>query len=503
MKKITSVLFLFYCFSVGWAQTVPPCTLEITDAETFARDWTVIDVNSDVSANTWAYNDGNAMYAQDTRNAADDWLIAPAVTLEAGKAYKVSAYVKHDGMTFDKQKIELKIGTAPTVEGLTTRLVYDESFQSKLFVEKSGTFSPAENGVFYVGLHCYSGSYMGDLYFQKIVIEEAPVYPAQITDLSIVAGERGAMSATLSWTWPSSDHLGGALSNLSGAKIYRGTDLVATLDTATVGGKAGWIDSSIETAGNYKYKVVAYNTFGDSQGSATTVTSPWIGNDTPAAVADLVASAEDATVSLSFTPPTVGKNGGYIDTEALTYEIGRTPGGVLSESFSGPFPYIDEVPELGSYVYTVVAMFDGKASVSVASNKVVAGGAKELPYSESFDTESTLDLFTILSANGDNSTWKYESSKKMVQYWGGSDADEWLITPKLNLVAGKNYKLLFKTGLENAASEESYKDLSVTIGRAATAEAQSTRLFRDTIQSALMEERKRLSFLSPSRVDTI
>ena len=179
MKKITSVLFLFYCFSVGWAQTVPPCTLEITDAETFARDWTVIDVNSDVSANTWAYNDGNAMYTQDKSNAADDWLIAPAVTLEAGKAYKVSAYVKHSS-TFgsDKQKIELKIGMAPTVEGLTTRLVYDEFFQSKLFVEKSGTFSPAESGVFYVGLHCSSGSYMGDLYFQKIVIEEAPVYPS-------------------------------------------------------------------------------------------------------------------------------------------------------------------------------------------------------------------------------------------------------------------------------------------------------------------------------------
>lgn len=439
MKKITSVLFLFYCFSVGWAQTVPPCTLEITDAETFARDWTVIDVNSDVSANTWAYNDGNAMYTQDKSNAADDWLIAPAVTLEAGKAYKVSAYVKHSS-TFgsDKQKIELKIGTAPTVEGLTTRLVYDESFQSRLFVEKSGTFSPAESGVFYVGLRCYSESYNGDLYFQKIVIEEAPVYPAQITDLSIVAGERGAMSATLSWTWPSSDHLGGALSNLLGAKIYRGTDLVATLDTATVGGKAGWIDSSIETAGNYTYKVVAYNTFGDSQGSATTVTS------------------------------------------------------------SGPFPYIDEVLELGSYVYTVVAMFDGKASVSVASNKVVAGGAKELPYSESFDTESSLDLFTILSANGDNSTWKYDSSKKMVQYWGGSDADEWLITPKLNLVVGKNYKLLFKTGLENAASEESYKDLSVTIGRAATAEAQSTRLFRDTIQSALMEVKEVVFSVSES-----
>lgn len=406
MKKITSVLFLFYCFSVGWAQTVPPCTLEITDAETFARDWTVIDVNSDVSANTWAYNDGNAMYMQDKSNAADDWLIAPAVTLEAGKAYKVSAYVKHSS-TFgsDKQKIELKIGTAPTVEGLTTRLVYDESFQSRLFVEKSGTFSPAESGVFYVGLRCYSESYNGDLYFQKIVIEEAPVYPAQITDLSIVAGERGAMSATLSWTWPSSDHLGGALSNLLGAKIYRGTDLVATLDTATVGGKAGWIDSSIETAGNYTYKVVAYNTFGNSQGSATTVTSPWIGNDTPAAVTDLVALAEDATVSLSFTPPTVGKNGGYIDTEALTYEIGRTPGGVLSESFSGPFPYIDEdVPAPGKYEYRVIGYVEenaGEAAV-VESAWIGADTPKSVTDVELTDVEGKPQVTFRAPAEGVN-----------------------------------------------------------------------------------------------------
>ena len=69
--------------------------------------------------------------------------------------------------------------------------------------------------------------------------------------------------------------------------------------------------------------------------------------------------------------------------------------------------------ELGSYVYTVVAMFDGKASVSVASNKVVAGGAKELPrIARVSDTESSLDLFTILSANGDNSTWKYGIARK-------------------------------------------------------------------------------------------
>ena len=34
MKKNYFCSFSFHCFSVGWAQTVPPCTLEITDAET-------------------------------------------------------------------------------------------------------------------------------------------------------------------------------------------------------------------------------------------------------------------------------------------------------------------------------------------------------------------------------------------------------------------------------------------------------------------------------------
>ena len=115
--------------------------------------------------------------------------------------------------------------------------------------------------------------------------------------------------------------------------------------------------------------------------------------------------------------------------------------------------------------------------------------ANEVLYSESFDTESSLDGFTILDGNNDGRTWSYYSSKKLVQYWGGDEADEWLFMPEMNLEAGTNYKLRFKTGLENAVSEKQYKDLMVTIGREATVEAQTVQLFRDTIQSALMEEK--------------
>ncbi len=141
-------------------------------------------------------------------------------------------------------------------------------------------------------------------------------------------------------------------------------------------------------------------------------------------VTQLTATAENETVTLSFTPPTVGENGGYIDPGALTYQISRTPGGVLTDDFSGPLPYVDVVPELGSYTYTVTATFDGKSSDPVTSDRIVAGGMKELPYSESFDTESALDLFTIIDGNNDDRSWKYYESKQLMQFYGGYDADE-------------------------------------------------------------------------------
>lgn len=491
MKRITfACVFFSWCVWAG-AQNIPPCTLEITDAGIFADEWTVIDNNQSESPQTWIYSDEGAWYEQDTGNAADDWVVSPAVTLEAGKAYKVSAYVKHASTSFfDSQKIELMIGREATVEALSTRLFVDESFQSRLFVEVSGVFSPGESGTYYIGLHCYSSAYMGDLYLQKIEVDEAPVYPAQIADLAVTAGEEGVLSAHLSWTWPTTDQYGGPLENLSGARIYRGDDELATLDEATPGAPAEWTDTSIERAGVYRYRVVAYNTFGDAPGEAATVPSPWIGNDTPLAVTNLRAEANGATVLLTFDPPVEGENGGYINPEAMTYQIERTPGGVVAESFSGPQPFVDEVSELGGYTYTVTAVFDGESSQSATSNRVIAGGAKETPYSETFDSESALELFTVIDGNNDGRTWSYYKSKALVQYWGGNVADEWFIMPRMNLQAGKNYKLMFEAGLENAASEEHYKDLQVTIGRQATAEAQTVQLYRDTIESALMEKKE-------------
>ena len=118
------------------------------------------------------------------------------------------------------------------------------------------------------------------------------------------------------------------------------------------------------------------------------------------------------TVSVDFTPPTKGKNDGWVNTQELSYKILRNPGNVtLEEAYKGNIPYMDTVNELASYTYTVIPYNQVGQGNSTISNKVVAGTAKDIPYSESFDTSESFDLFTSIDGKGDRN-WSYASTRK-------------------------------------------------------------------------------------------
>lgn len=75
-----------------------------------------------------------------------------------------------------------------------------------------------------------------------------------------------------------------------------------------------------------------------------------------------------------------------------------------------------------------------------------------LPYSEHFDTEDSFDTFVVLDENDDMATWgwKEEDGNGYAEYDGlfqdeDSNADDWLIGPGLELKAGVNYDISFKT----------------------------------------------------------
>lgn len=482
MKKILTLMLAAGMSAAAWAQVTVPATLAIPDADAFAS-WTVIDDNAATSPNTWSYNSGDAQYAEDKKNAANDWLISPAVTLEAGVTYNIDYYVvQRSSYSSDKQMYAITVGDAASVAAQSTILAKNESFSSKLYSKQTCTFIPSATGTYYLGVHVYSKAWMGNFGFQKFEISKATVYPAQITDLTVEAGEAGALSAKLSFTAPSKSNYGGALESLTGVKVMRGTEQIADLP-ATVGQAMTYTDETLTAAGTYNYSVLAYNADGDAPGTATQVTSPWIGKDTPKAVTNLTGIAAETQVSLTWDAPTEGTHGGYIDPASVTYRITRD-GTVIATSWQGELPYVDTVDGLAKYKYTVYPTYDEKEGSS-ATVTVVAGGAFTIPYSENFDSADSFDFFTSFNP-AFSKLWTYNSSKKLAQYWGGTDVDAWLITPSIKMEAGKTYKLSFSTGLENAVSSNNYKNLHVSVGAGTTAEAQGNEIFNEQITSALM-----------------
>lgn len=485
-KRLLLAFGALAAVTAGWASTTFPLTLAIPDSATMAAQWTVVDANAATSPNTWTYSNQAAKYTEDKKNAADDWLITPAVELEAGATYKVSFYLKHGGLRFDKQKFAITAGTAATVEAQTTTLLTNESYNGSLYSAQTGAFTPAASGSYHFAVHVYSASYNGDLYCQKVVVEKAVTYPAHVSGLTATARPKGELKATVKWTMPSKDNYGNPLSQLSGARVSRNGTVVATLD-GTPGQEMEYTDASIERAGSYTYQVTAFSASGDAQGTAPSVKLAWVGRDTPKAVTGLKATASGDKVLLTFTPcDSVGVNGGYVDSAAVTYRIARNST-VIEEAWRGQQPYTDgSVPGLGKYTYEVTPTFDGNKGAT-ASVSIKAGGSLGVPYSETFDTKDNFDLFTTLDPNNSGRTWTYNSSKKAAQYWGGTaPVDQWLLTPSIKMEAGKTYQLTFKTGLESALARD-YKDLYVTVGNAATVEAQTTQIYHENIQSALME----------------
>ncbi len=165
--------------AAGTTYSVPyECTL----GKGTVDDYTVIDANGDTR--TWKPG-GFTSYSvcmapnADGFDAADDWFITPAITMEAGKSYRVAFEA---GMTLSKTEdiFEVMAGQEPTVESMTVRIspVFSYPCNNKAFMPYEYTFSPAESGAYHVGFHCMSlksNSGTPKLCNLKIEQTEAPV----------------------------------------------------------------------------------------------------------------------------------------------------------------------------------------------------------------------------------------------------------------------------------------------------------------------------------------
>lgn len=294
----------------------------------------------------------------------------------------------------------------------------------------------------------YAGIYTG-------YTKATPKSPAAPTGLTIIPAADGSNSCELQWTCPTTAFNRSSIGSLTHATIYRNGEAVGTVDDVTAGQTATYTDN-VPQAGNYTYKVTLSN--GEGEGMFA-LAQDYVGKDVPAAPTGVTATATGSTITVSWTAPTTGQNGGALEGE-ITYKVVRNDDKVISESTTAT-QVTDEVSGAwAGYIYSVTAINAGGEGGSAQSNAVQAGEPLKLPIESALTTENDLAQWTIVDGNADGNTWHIGN------LWTGNpgvefrrnpvstgEADEWLISPPVKLAAGELSLVTFKVSCSYSPTE--------------------------------------------------
>lgn len=114
--------------------------------------------------------------------AYDEWLITPAIEMEAGKKYIISFVLQTDSW-FSRSMMELKAGDTPTVEAMTetvcepfTFIIDDEANPQCGFF-----YTPQRTGTYYIGFHAMNEAGKGGFGMKSVRISspQAEVIPSE------------------------------------------------------------------------------------------------------------------------------------------------------------------------------------------------------------------------------------------------------------------------------------------------------------------------------------
>jgi len=107
-----------------------------------------------------------------------------------------------------------------------------------------------------------------------------------------------------------------------------------------------------------------------------------------------------------------------------------------------------------------------------------------------FATVSQFEAYTVVDANEDFQTWGYDDIFMAASCSRDYDADDWLITPQVQLDAAKTYLLTYEVQIDMEGEEQ----LSILLGNRAAVSAMSTTLLQPTGITSVDSETKTLIF---------
>ena len=229
-----------------------------------------------------------------------------------------------------------------------------------------------------------------------------------------------------------------------------------TLKTGTASPGAIVNENVTVVGGKTPFVIFVKNNAGESK---RIVEKKWIGRDIPLQPEGIKLTLDTKSkVTLTWTAPTKGKNGGYVNPSDLRYKIVRYPDEVVVANSHVGTTFSEEItPQtLTAYYYKVSAVNEGYTGEEIVSNKVLVGDPLEAPYVEEFDGQPAFDLFTVFDANKDGRTWVMNKVDNMVynQFNTVRDADDWLISPPIHLNNDRQYFFSFVVQSTNKLNTE-------------------------------------------------
>lgn len=395
--------------------------------------WTIINGNNDQEG--WKNFNGTTWSFASMEKDNDYWLISPPLHLEAGKAYYFSFDCAAKSPSY-KQMLEIKMGNAPSVEGLTETLIAatDQLGSSTAPVKLDASFTPAETRNYYFAAHDISpvgGSYIA-ANSMSIFIGGAP---AAVTAMAITPDAQGEQTATVSLTAPVKSLDGKDLAEpLERIDITDADANVMATFTAPQPGDTLSATVTFDAPASYTLTATPYNAAGPG---LTATATAFVGIGVPQLPTNVAAvpTENPGEVTVTWTAPTKSVNNLALKADDLTfglYEI-QSDGhwrliqdGITADSVTAKVmeaPYEQKAMRMGVRAKNTA----GEGNMA-ASTTFFLGKPYTVPYNDSFANGEAEHTAIIRAANG-QPIW-YVMTDRNIQGIAAQDGDNGYLAEK-------------------------------------------------------------------------
>lgn len=221
----------------------------------------------------------------------------------------------------------------------------------------------------------------------------------------------------------------------------------------------------------------------------------YIGNDTPLAPTKVKLSESEITW---VAPGAEGVYGGYVDTEAIRYNVYLNDELLTSTPIAETSLAVDLGNKMTAFVASVEAVANGHTSKRADSNELVHGDALVPPVALT-PTYAESRLFNIEDKNRDGNEWFYdERQQKWIFYYGYmSTADDWLFLPVINYEdKTKIYELTY-TYESYYPYENEFNDMKVCIGKKRNSMYMTNELYKVVDYATILPMTHKIRFAVP------